>query len=192
MGPPTTRFPASVIFSILFSLAPLAFGQTINCAGGESLVSFEAIGRPSMLTIRGKSDKPLHGALKIDGQKVSGSCSFDIETLSTGMAMRDDHMKHKYLESQKFPNANLTITKLALPAPLSGDKIPFEGELELHGEKQNIQGTASFTPQSDKEAVMLHYELQLGDYGISQPKFSGITIGKIITVDVSLTAPVSK
>lgn len=188
------RHPLNLVTAswLIFVFAASAPAQKIDCARGDSNVSFEAIGRPSMLTIRGKSDKPLHGALSVDGRKVSGTCSFDMETLTTGMSLRDDHMKHKYLESQKYPQASLTITKLNLSGALSGDKLPFEGELELHGEKKSVQGTATFTPQGGSEEVALHWELQLGDYGISQPKFSGITIGKTVTVDVALTAPVTK
>ncbi len=163
---------------------------TIEVSRGESTVDFEAIGRPSMLKIHGKSTKHLEGTLVVSGTSVTGSCAFDLESLDTGLSMRDDHMKHTYLETQKYPQASLKFTQLTLSADLSGIDLPFEGELTFHGVTKPVKGKAAFTPQANLIQIKAHFEIALDDFSIRQPTFSGITMAKIVKVDVSVKAPI--
>src|SRR5580700_8775905 len=95
-------FFSVVLLGILALPAPAA---TADFSQGKSHVEFEAIGRPSMLKIQGDSDQALQGSLQLEAGKITGQCSFTLESLTTGIAMRDDHMKHRYLETQKYPLA---------------------------------------------------------------------------------------
>jgi polyisoprenoid-binding protein YceI len=185
----TTRSAAASLLFVFFFWHSNSFAKQANVdlSRGESSVTFVAIGRPSMLKIHGKSDKPLHGTLTIAGQKLSGKCSFDLESLTTGLSLRDDHMKHKYLETEKYPQASLSFTKAAL----SSDKAPFEGSLTLHGVSKPIRGNASFSNQAGKMRIAAEFELDIAEYGISQPSFSGITMAKKVNVQVNVNAPIT-
>src|SRR5262245_17940595 len=88
-----------------------------DLASSKGTVEFEAIGRPSALKIHGKGEAP-KGKLTVKDSQVSGQVSFRLDSLQTGIALRDKHMKEKYLESEKFPEATLQITKIEPPGGL--------------------------------------------------------------------------
>src|SRR5262245_62020670 len=86
----------------LASMAPVSI--PLDPAAGST--EFHAVGRPSMLKITGKGPGP-KGEIKAEGSKVTGSFSVDLNAVTTGISMRDHHMKEKYLQTDKFPNAEL-------------------------------------------------------------------------------------
>ena len=73
---------------------------------------------------------------------------FDVPTLirvckATGIGpveLRTTHMREKYLEVEKFPEAKLVIKDLDIK---SGAKVPFKGNLTLHGVTKELTGEAS-------------------------------------------------
>ena len=71
-----------------------------------------AIGRPAAIKILGKSKGP-SGELKIQKSDqdflVNGEAIIDLDSFETGINMRDQHMKEKYLETGKGKNAKLII-----------------------------------------------------------------------------------
>ena len=46
-----------------------------------------------------------------------------LANLSTGIGLRDHHMKEKYLEVQKYPSATLTIARSALKFPRRASRL---------------------------------------------------------------------
>jgi polyisoprenoid-binding protein YceI len=178
----------SLLFLLPVFLAGSGYAATADLSAGQSHVEFEAIGRPSMLKIRGHGDHALKGNLQLSGGKLSGRCSFSLESLTTGIAMRDDHMKHRYLETAKYPTATLTFSRFAV-SPAGGENLPFEGELTLHGGKKKVSGTASVGTDGGQLRIDASFEMALGDYGIAQPSFSGITVAKTVKLHVVLSAP---
>jgi polyisoprenoid-binding protein YceI len=177
-------------FQRLFLLLSLVVSaaKAGDLAVTQGHVDFEAVGRPSMLKITGQSDAGMQGTLQMVGGAITGKCAFTLETLSTGIGMRDDHMKHRYLETQKFPEATVAFTQFAVGAS-GGKAIPFQGELTLHGEKKPISGSADVDTAGGKLAIDARFEITLSDFGISQPSFSGITIAKIVKIHAVAIAP---
>jgi polyisoprenoid-binding protein YceI len=121
--------------SISAMAAPASFA--VNLGAGAGKTEFLAFGHPSALKVVGKGSVPT-GELTLDAKKITGSATFDIRTLDTGIDIRNEHMKKKYLEVEKYPNAVLKVTKLELPAAagtgeFSATALPFSGTLSLHG-----------------------------------------------------------
>ena len=60
--------------------------------------------------------------------------------VQTGIALRDRHMKEKYLEEGKFPKAQLHVERSRLTVPASGKQLNSEadGQLTLHGVTQKV------------------------------------------------------
>ena len=169
------------------------FDMDHSTAGG---VEFKAVGKPSGLRVVGKGDAP-KGQFVVADKSVTGSASFKLETLNTGINMRDEHMKKKYLETEKFPDAKLTLTKLDLPQDLLAkdglaQQIPFEGTLTLHGVEKPVKGTAQVDHKGESASILAQFETKISDYGISIPSFAGITIADRVTVDVTSSAPLKK
>jgi polyisoprenoid-binding protein YceI len=167
---------------------------SVNFDRGAGSVEFLATGKPSMIKINGKGEAP-KGSLTVDGSKVSGQMRFSLDSLDTGIALRNTHMKSKYLHTDKHPEAILTMTKVALPATkstgdFSFDKVAFEGNLQLHGVTRPIRGIAKISRAGGKISVETSFGLTISDYKIDIPSFAGVTVAKDVTVQVRGSAPV--
>ncbi len=167
---------------------------TLNLDQGSGSVEFHATGHPSAIKIVGKGEKP-HGNFIVAGHQVTGEAHFELATLNTGIDMRDRHMKEKYLEVQKYPEARLTITKMELPKDLSeGASISpaqFTGSLALHGLEKSIVGTANIKREGNQVSLEAQFSLKIADYGITLPSFAGITMADEVQISVLDTVPVT-
>lgn len=159
--------------------------QKLAPAGGQ--VEFLAVGNPSFIKIHGKGSAAT-GNVSLDGENVNGSFAFELGTLDTGIATRDEHMKTKYLEVKKFPKAILELKSIkavagwTLQKPKLSD-ADFEGILTLHGQSQPVKGKFSI---DDKSSVDVTFKIKLTDYKVSIPSFAGITVADEVEVTVKI------
>lgn len=189
--------PVGSIFTVLsLCLSLLSYPvmggslKTFYLDPNSGAVVFKAIGRPSALKITGKGNAP-RGEFKFSDEKMaSGSATFDLNSLDTGIEGRDKHMKEKYLETQKYPDAKLTLQKITLTknalgeSSISADSVPFEGLLRLHGIEKPISGSLKVSGDSHAAKVEAQFKLKLADYGIAVPSFAGITVANEVEVSV--------
>ena len=179
--------------ALLISLAilpPSAFSSPlpILSASGEPKVTFKAVGRPSALKIEGKSSQ-LVSKLDLEKGLLKGSMEFELKTLDTGLALRDRHMKEKYLEVEKHPLTRLELSPTALPpallAPTGGtESLKTQGELTLHGVTRPGEVQAVLARKEGPLRVQSSFALKLTDFGIDIPKFAGITVAEDVTIEV--------
>lgn len=174
--------------AVASSLAQAA--TTIPVQASQGKVEFHAVGRPSMIKVNGEGKGP-EGSLTIDGAKVSGDLTFDMTSLSSGIGMRDDHMKTKYLEVGKYPKAKLHLTEVALPSKWSAKTpaakdIPFKGELTLHGQTKPVAGKFDLGGDASKINAKANFEINIAEFGIDIPKYLGITIKNEVPVELTL------
>lgn len=172
---------------------PTTPSAILDLAKSEGSVEFTAIGRPSALKIHGKGAPPT-GRFALEGNQVQGNVAFALESLDTGISTRDKHMKEKYLEAQKYPEAKLQISKIELPKKLpSGDfkieSVAFEGPLTLHGKTKTVKGVASIAHAGGQMLVQAQFGLKLSDYGIEIPSFAGITVADEVNINVHTESP---
>lgn len=161
---------------------------------GTGNVEFRAIGRPSAIKIVGKGTAP-HGTATVSGKEVKGDFTFDLSSLDTGIGLRNHHMKEKYLQTDKYPEAKLSITKMTLPQEISSasftdQSIPFSGALQLHGQTKPISGTASVAKNGSTVQLTANFPLKLQEWGIDVPKYMGITVAEDVQVAVNDSAPI--
>jgi polyisoprenoid-binding protein YceI len=176
---------------LAMALTTVAIAQAANlkAAPEKSGVTFQAIGRPSLLKINGEG-KGVDGQVKVDGGKASGSFIFDLNKLTTGIEMRDTHMKEKYLQVGQYKEAKLTIDSLALPAGWSADKPaaseqPFEGKLALHGVEKPVKGTFKIDGGAGKIPVHAEFSIKLSDFAIDIPTYAGIKVADEVKIQVN-------
>jgi polyisoprenoid-binding protein YceI len=154
-------------------------------------IEFTAVGWPSALTIHGKGDG-LDGHVAVLGASASGTLSFDLSVLSTGIGLRDRHMKEKYLEVASHPRATLALARASierLPARDSFDPVvvPWEGTLTLHGATRPVSGEARVARAGNAVKTVAEFAIVLGDYGIAVPSYMGITVAEKVQVKVTWT-----
>ena len=197
-----TRF-ASVflmtVASIGMAATPLPRATSIDLSKAKENVEFLAVGSPSAIKIRGKAkeengEKTLKGNLSLDGRNLTGTARIKLDTFDTGMELRNKHMKEKYLETQKFPEADLVITKLTLPESATGETfnaegVPFTGDLTLHGVKKPVTGTSSVKRTASAIELAFEFSVPMESYGIETPSFMGIKVTKDVSINVQVEAP---
>lgn len=163
----------------------------------NSSVEFFAIGNPSMLSIEGKGQGP-SGMIKLTRSGPEGTLTLDLSTLDSGIALRDEHLKEKYLEIQKgngtFRNAEVSLTQFSLPEGESflKEKVPFTGKLKLHGIERPIEGDVKIEKKGNTLKIDTQFPLKLSDYQIAIPNYAGITVGEEVKVTVHLQGTLSK
>ncbi len=170
--------------------------QVMDLSSATSSIEFLAVGKPSMLKIRGKAKadekaNPLTGQMALNGNKLSVKASFALNSLETGIGLRDRHMKEKYLETEKFPKADFVLTEMALPDALTkGDgeakDVAFKGTLTIHGVPQEVSGTASVQRKSDKFEFAFEFGTKITGHKIELPSFMGVTVAEDVKVSVNV------
>jgi polyisoprenoid-binding protein YceI len=187
-------FVASILVSSILSAPALAAGKwTWNADKATGSVEFVAIGKPAALRIHGVGAPP-RGTMTVADRTVSGTCTFDLNSIDTGIALRNKHMREKYLETAKFPKAVFTMVKMILPEDLSNpsfsaEKVQYSAKLKLHGVERAFEGTANVSREDNGLKVETEFELKLADFGITTPSFMDITVSETVEVTVQATAP---
>jgi polyisoprenoid-binding protein YceI len=186
-----------LLVSSLTFAAPLPSEKwVVDLNKGTGSIEFNAIGRPSALRIHGKGDKAT-GLFKVNGLTLLGTATFMLDSLDTGIKLRNKHMKKKYLETDQYPQAKFTFTKALLPETLkSGNgavkKTPFEGILFIHGVEKSISGIANIERKENEISVLAAFGLKVSDFNIAIPSFAGITMAENVDVQVQLSSPFTK
>lgn len=153
----------------------------------KGAIKFTATGKPGFLKIRGESTELPKGSISIDAGKATGVFQFDLNHFSTGISMRDEHMKEKYLETKEYPTATLTLK----PIPVSETELKsnfkkdFQGTLLLHGVSKDVSGTLNYKA-SDK-SISANFTLKVSDYNIDIPKYMGVVVSENVDVETQMT-----
>jgi polyisoprenoid-binding protein YceI len=118
----------------------------------------------------GKSDF-LNGLINFDKNLLD--FFVDLNTLKTGIGLRDSHMRENYLETDQYPFAEFT-GKITKEVPLTeGEKIPVSamGVFKIHGVERQMEVNGFLTKlQNGKIELKAEFNLNLSDYKISVPK----------------------
>lgn len=165
---------------IIFNFST-AHSATYKVGQESSSISFVAKGRPAFLKVKGES-KAVTGNVKVQGESenATGTISLKVDTLKTGIELRDDHMVNKYLEVGKYPEAKVSFNNVPLKA---GTEVLVD--LDLHGQTKTVPFKLSELIKSDKALVLKGtLALNISDFRIEVPSYQGITIAKDIDLDV--------
>lgn len=150
-------------------------------------LNFEAVGKPAMIKIKGESSAP-QTFLSLNDGKARLESDLDLEQLKTGIDLRDEHMKEKYLETKKYPKAKLVISSLSIPVdweknPTNVSLQEFNGTLNLHGKEAPVKGTFTL---SDKNEANAEFKIKLTDFGIETPDYLGVKVADLVTIKTQI------
>lgn len=170
------------VVALSFALATSALAAYSRTQAPASVV-FHGSG-PGGFKIEGKTAE----LAVADSEKLL-TFTVPLRNMTTGIALRDKHMKEKYLEVEKFPETRLEVEKAALPAPpAAGAKADakLKGKLTLHGVTREVP----FTVQATCDAAGLcnttgQLAININDFGIVIPKYLGVTMKPELTIDIA-------
>lgn len=173
----------SFLLLALVASALQARAATVAFSAEKSQVVFEAVGKPAFLKIKGEGARPT-GHLAKTGPGLQGELRIPLNDLGTGIALRDEHMKEKYLETGKYPEAVLKLESVKSSAPnLDGDAVgTFEGALTLHGQTKPVTGPF----EKKGSTVKASFSIKLSDFAIGVPKYAGITVAEDVKIEATL------
>ncbi len=107
------------------------------------------------------------------GKTGSSEFYFEVplETLDTGIGLRNRHMRDNYLETKEYPYATYqgTITSVVVGDSSAYD-IALEGVFKVHGIEKTRQIKAHVDPAGDGFRVRCDFDVLLSDHNIDIPK----------------------
>jgi len=172
-----------VSLAIIFQVSVCLSAQKYSFEPEKGKVAFKTKGWPNLINIKGEADG-FKGLLEeVSKNKISGKLIFALDKLKTGIDLRDDHMKNKYLEVKTYPTAELTLNELSIPSSGAGD-FDFSGQLKVHGVTKDIVGKAKIEIASGQKKMTAEFSIKLPDFNIEIPSYKGITVAEKVDVIV--------
>jgi polyisoprenoid-binding protein YceI len=161
-----------------------ATGNAAFSSASDGHVTFDAAG-PAGFKIEGKTSE-------VSVSEVNGNVVITVALahLTTGIDLRDSHMRDKYLEVPKFPTAVLTVARTALQLPAAGAQVEADAPatLTLHGTTRPV--TVHYSSKSDGASCQTSGKLHINmnEYGITVPSYLGVTVKPEVDIVASFRA----
>jgi len=119
-------------------------------------------------------------------ETTGGAVRVDLQTLETGIGIRDRHMRDTYLEVNKAPDFGVATIEQIRIQKLEG-KTPFNATLVLHGQRKEISGTAELKPQGGRIRIQAHFPIHVSQFAIAKPTYLGVGVKDELQVTVTMT-----
>lgn len=169
-------FQASVLALSVLSVASIVDAKYTKT--GTARVEFSATG-PAGMAIKGRTND----LVVEDGGDIT--IRVPLQNLTTGLALRDKHMKEKHLEVGKYPEAVLKVPRasLQLPAENGTKEGNVQGSLSLHGVTKSVPFRFKVVRNGQHVNVDGGFRINITDFKIEVPSYMGVTVKP--NVDVS-------
>lgn len=193
-------------FILLLALPAYSAHWEASVDSNQAQVEFLSKIEPGGLNLRGKMQQgtidSLKGSFVVTKFNMTGSADFILNTLETGIKLRDKHMRQDYLQTDTYPVAHFELTRLLVPRSFldSGYEAneTFEGKLTLRGITKAVKPVV--VEDSDKSRIArvhlkgapgkMHaafkFEVALTDFKIKKPTFMGVSLADKVLVEVEL------
>ena len=121
-----------------------------------------------------------------------GTLTVDLRTIDTGINLRNEHLREKYLEVDKgagYDKAVLSEIDLEDLNPHAPEgRGSFTGSLMLHGVKRTVSGPVEVRKAGAGLRVHALFPVYLPDYNIPEPRYLGVGVKDTVQVEVTFTA----
>ena len=136
---------------------------------------------------------------------TTGSFAVELETLDTGLALRNQHMRENHLETKRHPQAVFTLKRLENPSKANrstGDEVTATavGDLSLHGitKEYAVPLTLRYLAaggEAEKRLsggkgnllyVTANWSIKLDDHQIKRPEFLFLRLSPEQKIDLSV------
>lgn len=160
-----------------------AWSQTWLAMDGYA--EFES--RAPMLTFKGKSEN-LAGLINFEDGKID--FYLDLNTLDTGIELRNRHMRESYLETVKFPFAEFT-GRLETTFDFSSEgsqPARATGNFTIHGVQREILVEGTLRKEENGIRLKASWTVLLEDHNIARPRvvFYELSDSQIVSIDILL------
>lgn len=170
-----------IAFILGMLAAQMAFAKnySTNPAKGSVVFNATAIG----LKFQGKGEGP-SGDVQVDSTVV-GTFKFKMETLDTGISLRNQHMKEKYLETAKHPYGELKVEEVTgFKKESPAGTFPFKGTITVHGVAKPVVGTVTVAPAGEALRIKAEFDTKVSYFSIPLPAYAGVALKDDVKVVV--------
>lgn len=174
--------PALLFLTILTFSAHDAHSQTFVADDGY----VEFVSSAPLLEFTGKSDH-LTGMIDLEENLVD--FYVDLNTIDTGINLRNNHMRDSYLETDDYPFAEFTGS-LVTPYDLQkGGKqeVVAAGKFKIHGVEREIEIPGMLEKTAEGLHLRASWILLLEDYNIRRPQLVFYELAQEQEVSISIT-----
>lgn len=129
----------------------------------------EFTSRAPMLTFSGTSEN-LTGLIDLEQNLLD--FYLDLETLRTGIRLRDKHMRDSYLETDQFPYAEFRGRLAELPDFSTSDTVSVlaVGQFKVHGIERPLEVPGTIIRTDKGLELAANWTLRLPEFDIAVPK----------------------
>ena len=113
----------------------------------------------------------------------------DLTTISTGVKLRDEHMREEYLQTDKYPFAQFSgkIVSPFNPASTDTQQVTVKGKFKVHGVTRQISVKGSMVVTPQKLFVKAAWPVMLKDYKIKIPEVLFMKVSEKQAVSIKAT-----
>lgn len=170
---------------ILFSFAANTFAAEyyVDKSKKENLVKFTS--KMQIEDFDGTTNK-IDGYFK-HGEKLEGGEVYfevDLNSVTTGMGLRDRHMRDNYLHTAKYPKTSFKGTISQVTDKGSYYEVVIDGNMNLHGVYKPKQVKGTLTKGDNSLRVKSNFWVKLGDYKIEIPQLMFAKINENIELNL--------
>jgi polyisoprenoid-binding protein YceI len=107
-----------------------------------------------------------------EGKVRARELKVPLDTLKTGIALRDEHMKEKYLETKKYPYAVLRLGR--------GQEGRGSAKLVIRNIEKEISGEYKLS----EGYIEASFRISLAEFGIKGVRYMGVGVRDEVTISV--------
>ena len=116
--------------------------------------------------------RAVSGRLLLDGARIaSADLRADMTQLRSDQAQRDDTLRHRAIETDRFPRAAFA---LSAPFTLAAREQQVRGTLTLHGVQAPVMVTVSGSLAPRRLELVGHAPIAFKDFAIAPPSVAGL------------------
>lgn len=168
--------------ALLLALAAAPPALAAMQAAGPAKIVFHAMGSPGFLDIDGTTDDI---SVTDDGTQLRFSVRLD--TVTTGIDLRDDHMKSKFLHTDRYPTAGLVVARDAVRWPTELGKAEsgtIEAPFTAHGATRSVKVDYTIRRSKTGWNIRAKFPFDTSGHDIEVPSYLGVTVEPAMNAEV--------
>jgi polyisoprenoid-binding protein YceI len=169
------------IFLILWIVSSRATVLDVDSTRNNSVIFYAS---STLGNFEGKTDN-IRGNISWQDDDTLGSgkvhLQVDLRTLDTGIGLRNSHMRDKYLQTSRYPEA-VYEGQLSEWQRIddSTSRVVTSGTLKIHGVAKPFSAAATVQQIEAIYRITTNFEMNVANFNIKQPKFLFTSMKKVI------------
>ena len=131
------------------------------------------------------------GTVNWKESSISGKITVKLETLNSGIGLRDSHMREKNIHTAKYPDAIFEPTKIEGDTKLTvGQKKQFKviGKMTFHGKTKELSSDVRATLLVDGSILIeSRLKLPLSEFSVEAPSLAFVKVEEEVTIFLNFT-----